>query len=130
MMPLWNETILVVDDDPLVRSVVARMLTPQGFMVLEATDGEDAIVVASRHNAPIHLVLTDVVMPEMNGRDLFALLRGWYPPLRVLFMSGFTRGALAVRDLQSTNTGFIAKPFTVDALTREIRALLDTATAA
>ena len=122
-----TEAILVVDDDAMVRDVVSRMLREYGYTALEATDGMDAINVAGKYDAPIHLVLTDVVMPELTGRQLFFYLRGWYPSLRVLFMSGFSKGETAVKDFQDVVTAFIKKPFTQDDLVRKVRELLDTA---
>lgn len=120
-----TEAILLVDDDAMVRDIVGRMLRSHGYTVVEANDGLDAINAASRYNAPIHLVLTDVVMPELTGRQLFYYLRGWYPPLRILFMSGYTRGAIAVRELEDSHTAFIGKPFTMDQLAKKVREMLD-----
>ena len=120
-----TEAILLVDDDAMVRDIVGRMLRRHGYTVIEACDGMDAINAAGKHDAPIHLVVTDVVMPELTGRQLFYYLRGWYPPLRILFMSGYTRGAIAVRELEDAATAFIAKPFTMDELAVKIRELLD-----
>ena len=123
-----TEAVLLVDDDAMVRDIVGRMLRQRGYTVIEAHDGVDAITAAGKYNAPIHLVVTDVVMPELTGRQLFYYLRGWYPPLRILFMSGYTRGAIAVRELEDAHTGFIAKPFTMDQLALKVREMLDAPT--
>jgi two-component system cell cycle sensor histidine kinase/response regulator CckA len=119
------ETILLVDDEPGVRMLIARTLGSHGYRVITATDGEDAIEQAGLHDAPIHLVLTDVVMPEMTGRELFDTLRGWYPAIRVLFMSGYARGEVTEEELNDVHTAFIAKPFLAEALLTAVRSLLD-----
>ena len=92
-----TETILLVEDETSVRDLVARTLRARGYRVITAINGNDAVEQAAKHAAPIHLVLTDVVMPEMSGRGLFDVLRGWYPTIRVLFMSGYARGEVTER---------------------------------
>lgn len=125
-----NETILVVEDERPVRDVICRALAAGGYTVIEAENGEAALDAAARHNAPIHLVITDVVMPEMTGVDLFARLRGWYPSMRMLFISGYARDAVPPEALaEGTGARFLAKPFTVDQLRNEVRRMLDTAPA-
>ena len=120
-----TETILVVEDEAPVRHVIARGLRAHGYVVLEAQDGEDALVVAGDYNAPIHLVVSDVIMPHMNGRELFDRLRAWYPTIRFLFVSGYTRGAITGEELKGDATEFLAKPFTIEQLTASARELLD-----
>jgi two-component system, cell cycle sensor histidine kinase and response regulator CckA len=120
-----DETILLVEDETPVREVVVRALRERGYRVLEAKNGEDALLVAETFAAPIHLVVTDVVMPTMDGRELFDKMRGWYPHIRFLFISGYTRGALSAEQLDADATGFLAKPFTMSALAVEMRKLLD-----
>ena len=122
-----TETILVVEDERPVREVICRALIAGGYTVLEADNGEAALEAAARHNAPIHLVVTDIVMPEMTGTDLFAHLRGWYPSMRMLFISGHARDAVPPEALaEGSGTRFLAKPFTVDQLNTEVRRMLDT----
>jgi two-component system, cell cycle sensor histidine kinase and response regulator CckA len=117
-----TETILVVEDEAAVRNVVVRSLRSRGYEVLEARHGEDALLVAERHNAPIHLVVTDVVMPNMNGTELFHHLRRWYPRMRVLFISGYARSAIPPEALEEgTGAAFLAKPFTIEQLLVEVR---------
>ncbi len=120
-----SETILLVEDESALRHLVSRVLQDGGFRVLEACNGEDALDIAGRHAAPIHLVLTDVMMPHMTGAELFDTLRGWYPGLRVLFMSGYDVGVVEARVRDAPATAFIAKPFTMDELFVAIRRLLD-----
>ena len=120
-----SETILVVEDETAVRNVICRSLRDRGYEVLEAKNGEDALLVAERHNAPIHLVVTDVVMPEMGGADLFHHLRRWYPRMRILFISGYTRGAIPPEALEEgMNAAFLAKPFTLEQLLAEVRKMI------
>ena len=120
-----NETVLVVEDEEPVRDVICRALRGYGYNVLEAKNGEDAITVAGRYGAPVHIVVSDVVMPEMDGRVLFEHLRGWYPHIRFLFISGYARGNLGAEQLGSPATQFLAKPFSMNTLVAEVRRLLD-----
>jgi PAS domain S-box-containing protein len=119
-----DETILLVDDDDAVREVVSRVLSAQGYNVLQARDGEDALNVAGAHGAAIDLVVSDVVMPRMDGRGLSDRLRKRYPQIRFLFVSGYTRGAVGADQLCGPVTDFLAKPFTMDSLCQAMRALL------
>ncbi|HEY6219180.1 MAG TPA: response regulator [Gemmatimonadaceae bacterium] len=120
-----TETILLVEDEASVRNVVSRSLKSRGYQVLEAKNGEDALTVAERHNAPIHLVITDVVMPEMDGAELYRNLRRWYPRMRILLISGYSKGAIPPEALEAgSNSAFLAKPFTLEQLGAEVRRLL------
>jgi CheY-like chemotaxis protein len=120
-----TETVLVAEDESGVRSVLVRALRSRGYEVLEAKNGEDALLVAERHNAPIHLVVTDVVMPSMNGTELFHALRGWYPRMRVLFISGYAKSTIPPDAfVEGQGAAFLAKPFTVEQLLTEVRRLL------
>ncbi len=120
-----NETILVVEDENAVRDVIVRGLRANGYNVIEARSGEDALAVAGDYAAPMHLVVSDVVMPQMDGRELFDHVRAWYPHIRFLFISGYTRGVITGQQLQGPFTGFLAKPFSVDDLCAKVRSLLD-----
>ena len=120
-----EETILVVEDSRAVRDVIVRGLISAGFNVIEACHGADAMAVMEKHNAPIHLVLTDVVMPEMSGVDLVTHLRDWYPAIRVLFMSGYSQHAVETYGVMVSNTDLLQKPFELHQLTARIRRLLD-----
>jgi CheY-like chemotaxis protein len=120
-----DETVLVVEDRPAVRTVVTKALRAQGYTVLEAANGENALEMASRHPWPIDLVLTDVVMPVMSGTQLVDKLRGWYPRLRVIFMSGYTEGRVSATQVDDARTGFLSKPFLVEELATMVRQLLD-----
>lgn len=120
-----REVVLVVEDEQVVRSAVCRILRLQGYQVLEAENGEDALRVMHEYHAPVHLLLTDVVMPEMEGRELVALLRSWYPQMRVLFMSGYKAEYLNIEPDAEDGQAFLAKPFTFESLAQQVRALID-----
>ncbi len=116
-------TILVVDDDEWVRVLARDVLATEGYRVLEASDGQDAIRVAAEHPGPIHLLLTDVVMPGMNGCELAAGLGALLPGLKVMFMSAYDRDFLVARGLTPAGP-VITKPFTIEYLTRRIEMVL------
>jgi DNA-binding response OmpR family regulator len=101
------------------------VLQRQGYQVLEASHGQEALQLVEGHAGPIHLMLTDVMMPQMNGRDLAQQLARRRPTTKVLFMSGYT--GLLTEPLEASGSGaaFLHKPFAPDALAREVRALLD-----
>ena len=122
-------TILVVDDDSWVRILARDMLADEGYRVLEASDGHDAIRVAAQHPGPIHLLLTDVVMPGMNGCELAAGLSALLPGIKVMFMSAYDRDFLVARGLAPTGP-VIIKPFTVEYLSRRVRMVLGERTTA
>jgi two-component system cell cycle sensor histidine kinase/response regulator CckA len=117
-------TILVVDDDPWVRVLVRDVLASDGYRVLEAADGQDAIRVAAEHPGPIHLLLSDVVMPGMNGCDLAAGLVALLPGLKVVYMSAYDRDYLVASGLSLVGP-VLTKPFTPEYLCRRVRMTLD-----
>jgi PAS domain S-box-containing protein len=120
-----HESILVVEDNELVRELVTAALASNGYFVVDAANGSDAMAVAQAHSGPFDLLLTDVVMPTMNGRELVERLRSTNPSLKVLFSSGYASDILTEPHSEWTNTAFIEKPFLPDDLTRAVRALLD-----
>ena len=119
-----DETILVVDDAEAIRKMVCVMLAQSGYNCLEAGDGLEAIRMLESTDNQIHLVLTDVVMPKMNGADLARHLSSVRPDLRIVFMSGYTEDP-AVRRVERTPHIFLPKPFTAAALTEKVREALD-----
>lgn len=119
-------TILLVDDEPQVVQIVREMLNREGFRVLDAIDAAEAIESAQSHNGPIHLLLTDIVMPEMNGRVLADKLTEARPGLKVLYMSGFMKEAiLKYYGIHITGIPFLQKPFTRETLVRKVREVLE-----
>ncbi len=122
-----GETILVVEDEPLVRQLVVRMLGELGYRCLEAGDGTEALQLLDEFDGPVHGVVTDLVMPRMNGRQLAARLAAVRPELPLLFMSGYTDDDMIRRDLLVRDAPFIQKPFGIKALATRLRAMLRTA---
>lgn len=120
-----NETILFVEDQPGVREVGEVMLARSGYTVLTAADGFEAIQVAEGHHGPIHLLLTDVVMPGMNGRDLAEQIGKTRPDTRVLYSSGFTDHTIVRDGVLKPGLWFIEKPFTLESITTKVRQVLD-----
>jgi PAS domain S-box-containing protein len=124
-LPGGTETLLLVEDEAAVRSSARRLLERQGYTVLEARHGADALRIVEESGRQIDLVVTDLVMPEMGGRELAERLRTHRPGLKVLFMSGYTEKAIAAGGVMPPNTGFVEKPFTVEQLMRRLREILD-----
>ena len=120
-----SETILVVEDEEAVRSLSRRALEASGYTVLAAADGPDAVRLLERYGGPIHLVLTDVIMPGMNGRELAHRLVQRRPGLRVLYMSGYPGDAIVHRGALEPGTAFLQKPFMPEDLARKVREVLD-----
>ena len=120
------ETILLVEDEQMVRSLAARALREQGYSVVEASNGEEALLMARNHvGKEIHLLLTDMIMPRMNGHDLAEHLKRSHPRIRVLFMSGYTNRGIVHHGMLSEGALFLPKPFTLEGLTRRVREVLD-----
>jgi PAS domain S-box-containing protein len=122
-----TETILLVEDETSVRQLVERVLRSRGYDVLAATDGADAVRLASDAGLAVDLVLTDIVMPEMSGRELVEALHTGRPALRVLYMSGYTDDEIVRRGLHDPGMSFIQKPFTAENLAMHVRKALDAA---
>jgi PAS domain S-box-containing protein len=120
-----TERILLVEDEEMVREYVHRMLKRKGYTVLVAPTPSDALAIAQREAAPINLLLTDVVMPHMNGPMLASELRRWQPGCRVLYMSGYTANAILRQGWHEGEIDFLQKPFTQDALGTKVREILD-----
>ncbi|MCD4692478.1 MAG: PAS domain S-box protein [Calditrichales bacterium] len=121
-----TETILVVEDEDEVRNLVCEMLQINGYNILEASNGENALSICEQYKEPIHLVLTDIVMPKMSGHDLVARLLHIQPQMKILYMSGYTDIALVHKGMLDSDIKFIQKPFTPLDLARKIRGILDT----
>jgi PAS domain S-box-containing protein len=120
-----SETVLLVEDEEVVRDMVCDMLRESGYEVLVAKDGSEALVVHERFDGEIHLMLTDVVMPQMSGRELAEVLTPMRRAMKVLYMSGYTDDAIVHHGVLEEGTPFIEKPFSPDALARRVREILD-----
>jgi two-component system cell cycle sensor histidine kinase/response regulator CckA len=120
------ETILLVEDEQMVRDLAARALREQGYSVVEAGNGEEALRIAGeRGGKEIHLLLTDMIMPRMNGHELAERLTRSHPRMRVLFMSGYTNRGIVNRGMLNEGALFLPKPFTLEGLTHRVREVLD-----
>ncbi|HYP76638.1 MAG TPA: response regulator [Polyangiaceae bacterium] len=124
-LPKGNETILLVEDEVLVRSLVSKFLHSQGYRVLSAARGSDAIQLAAEHGSRIDLLLSDVILPNMNGRQIYERLAQTTPKLRVLFMSGYTENIIAPHGVLEGGFYFVQKPFSLKELARKVREALD-----
>jgi PAS domain S-box-containing protein len=122
-----TETILLVEDEPSILRMSRMMLERKGYSVLPATTPGEAIDLAKTHADKIHLLMTDVVMPEMNGRDLAGQITDLYPDIQLLFMSGYTSNVIAHQGVLDDGVAFIQKPFSMADMTEKIRELLDMA---
>lgn len=125
-LPAGTETVLVVEDEDLVRALTRQILEICGYNVLEARNGREALAVFENHANSIDLLLTDVVMPVMGGRELAERIAKLAPTMSVLFTSGYTDDAIVHNDVIEASANFIQKPFTTDDLAHKVRAVLDT----
>jgi CheY-like chemotaxis protein len=129
-VPRGTETLLLVEDEDGVRSLVCMVLQSIGYTVLEAREGEEALGVAGRHDGPLHLVVTDLILPRMGGRQLTEALTAARPGLKVLYLSGYTEDVTSRHGLLVPGVAFLQKPFTPSALARKVREVLDSFTPA
>jgi CheY-like chemotaxis protein len=120
-----NETVLLVDDEPALRRLVARVLRSRGYRVLEAGHPKDALTLLDDHPDDIQLLVTDIVMPEMGGRLLASRVQAAHPDTRVLYMSGYSDGAVVQNGMLEPGMAFLQKPFTPGALAQKVREVLD-----
>jgi signal transduction histidine kinase len=119
-----TETVLLVEDEDTVRFLIRNILESKGYRVLEARRGTEALSLCERHTGPLHLLLTDLVMPEMDGRELAEQLGPRYPAMKVLYISGYTNGALVHHGMLPGDTAYLQKPFTPDTLAQKVREVL------
>ena len=118
------ETILLVDDEAGIRNMFAAVLRRAGYNVVAARNGADAIDAIRAQPVPVRLVISDIVMPKLGGRELFELLRRGYPGLPILLISGYPDGAVAAGDIVDVETQFLSKPFGPDVLLTRVREML------
>ncbi len=123
--PCGSETVLVAEDEEAILALAGRLLKEHGYTVLSAHSPGDALLLAQHHKGPIHLLLTDVVMPLMNGKELAEKLTALRPEIKTLYMSGYTANVVAHRGVLDEGVHFLQKPFTVESLARTVRDALD-----
>ncbi|MEA3475332.1 MAG: ATP-binding protein, partial [Candidatus Cloacimonadota bacterium] len=124
-LPQASETILVVDDEQVICDLICEVLETSGYTVLTAGLGSEAISICKQYKEPIHLIITDVVMPKMSGRELVKQLKPLRPEMKVLFMSGYTGKDVIARGILKPETTFIQKPMTPEVLKRKVRKVLN-----
>lgn len=121
-----TETVLLAEDEAIVRNLACQVLRTYGYQVLEATDGNSALGISNNHAAPIHLLITDLIMPGMSGRNLATRLTESRPEMKVLYMSGYADAAIVHHGVLDKGANFIQKPFSTDVLAIRVREVLDT----
>lgn len=120
-----GETVLVVEDEDLVRDVASRILTQQGYHVLAARSGAEAMALLDGHAGTIHLLLTDVVMPGATGKEVATMVTELRPEIRVLYMSGYSESVIASQGVIDQGITLLSKPFRAPDLLEHVRAVLD-----
>jgi CheY-like chemotaxis protein len=120
-----SETLLVVEDEPAILKFIRTTLQRLGYFVLAAASAKDALALASQHKEPLHLLLMDVVMPEMNGLDLYTRIAASRPGIRVVFMSGYSVDVFPHPDGDKGDVSFLQKPFSMQQLSAKVREVLD-----
>jgi two-component system cell cycle sensor histidine kinase/response regulator CckA len=124
-IPRGTETVLLAEDEEGLRIVSRVVLQTNGYLVLEAANGEEALALAKGHSQPIHLLLADLVMPRKGGRELADEIGAIHPETKVLYMSGYTDDAVVRLGVLEADMPFLQKPFTPAALARKVREVLD-----
>ncbi|NLH51009.1 MAG: response regulator [Myxococcales bacterium] len=124
-LPNGTETILLVEDEQIVREFAIKVLTRLGYKVLHADSGGDALIVAEQYKKPIHLLLTDVIMPGINGKELADRMARTHPKIKVLFSSGYTEDIIGRHGILDAELNFIGKPYSLQALAKKLRQVLD-----
>ncbi len=120
-----SETILLVEDEDPILELSMTILTRYGYTVLAAKSPEEALAISESNQGPLHLLITDVILPQMNGRDLQELIKSRYPEIRTLFMSGYTADVIARHGVLDDGVDFLEKPFSIHALTAKVREVLE-----
>jgi len=120
-----HETIVVAEDNDMVRGLVCGALRRRGYRVIEVAQPEQCLALLGAHEATPDLLLTDVVMPKLNGRDLYLSLAPKYPELKVVYMSGYLDDVMGTRGVLEHGVHFIQKPFSIEALASKVRDALD-----
>jgi DNA-binding NtrC family response regulator len=120
-----TETVLLVEDDEQILDLLRTMLEENGYRVLAASSPQEACTICEQHPGDIDLLITDVIMPRMNGKELQVRIAGMMPGIRTLFMSGYTADIIATRGVIDQGVNFICKPFSMPTLTKKVREVMD-----
>jgi CheY-like chemotaxis protein len=120
-----SETVLVAEDEVAVRALAGRILQDRGYNVIEAADGIEALCMAQEYGGEIHLILTDVVMPGMSGKELVSKIEAVRPGIKALYISGYTDDAIVRHGVLDPAVAFLQKPFTIDGFARKVREVID-----
>jgi two-component system cell cycle sensor histidine kinase/response regulator CckA len=123
--PTGHETILIAEDETMVRNLAKTVLSMHGYKILEARNGGEAYLLCKKQDEKIDLLLTDIIMPNMNGKELYEQLHQLRPELQVLYMSGYTEKIIAEQGVLDGSVNFLPKPFTIESLTKKVREVLD-----
>jgi DNA-binding NtrC family response regulator len=123
--PRGSETVLLVEDEEGLRTLAREVLELQGYTLIEASNPGEALALLEAHHGPIQLLVTDVVMPQMSGRELASRVAAARPETRILYMSGYTDDAIIRHGVLDPGTPFLQKPFAPDSLARKVRDALD-----
>lgn len=123
--PTGNETILLVEDEPGILEMTRTMIEQKGYTVLSAASPAAAVQMGRDCTDRIHLLITDVIMPEMNGRDLAEQMRSLFPDIRVLFMSGYTANVIVHQGMLDKGVDFLQKPFSTNDLALKVRQVME-----
>lgn len=123
--PVVTRTVLLVEDSDIVRELTRQILVMNDYFVLEASSPEEAIRICGNHEGEIHLLLTDIMMPGMNGRDLSVRVQPLRPAMKVLYMSGYAEDAIVQEGVLDARINFIQKPFSPASLARKILEVLN-----
>jgi DNA-binding NtrC family response regulator len=120
-----TETVMIAEDEPMVRKLAHETLEAYGYTVIETESVAEALDIAATYEDEIHLLLTDVIMPGMNGRELYEKLKKRRPDLIVLYMSGYTDNVIVHHGVLDEGVNFLQKPFTIRGLAKKVRSVLD-----
>ena len=120
-----SETVLIVEDEDSLRKLLRTVLKHRGYKVLEAENGEDALRISNEHEGTIDLMITDVVMPKMGGKETTERLELLHPQMKVIYMSGYTDDAIVHHGVLAPGLNFLEKPFSPEKLAHKVREVLD-----
>ncbi len=122
---MGTETILIVEDEEYIRNLILKFLTPYGYKILDAPNAGEALLICEKIRDPIHLMVTDVILPHIDGQQLYRRLNRIIPSMKVLFISGYPKKILLEKGLLEEKDPFLQKPFDLEGFLRKVRSILD-----